>query len=55
MEKQFAALGKGTDSRSYAVHLLSATQGVSLLAHTFHDPTMIAREAARLKEWIRAL
>ena len=55
MEKQFEALGKGADSRGYAVHLLSATQGVSLLAHTFHDPTMIAREAEQLKEWIRAL
>lgn len=55
MEKQFEGLGKGADSRGYAVHLLSATQGVSVLAHTFHDPTMIAREAELLKEWIRAL
>jgi TetR/AcrR family transcriptional regulator, transcriptional repressor for nem operon len=55
MEKQFEALGKGADSRGYAVHLLSATQGVSVLAHTFHDPTMIAREAERLKQWIREL
>jgi hypothetical protein len=28
---------------------------VSVLAHTFHDPEMITTEAARLKEWIRAL
>ena len=55
MEAQFQALGKGADSRGLAVHLLSATQGVSVLAHTFHDPDMIANEAARLKEWIRAL
>jgi AcrR family transcriptional regulator len=55
MEAQFKALGKGADSRGLAVHLLSATQGVSALAHTFHDPGMIANEAARLKEWIRAL
>jgi AcrR family transcriptional regulator len=55
MEAQFKALGKGADSRGLAVHLLSATQGVSVLAHTFHDPGMIADEAARLKEWIRAL
>jgi AcrR family transcriptional regulator len=55
MEKQFNALGKGADSRALALHLLSATQGVSVLAHTFHDPTMIATEAQRLKEWIRAL
>jgi AcrR family transcriptional regulator len=55
MEAQFKALGKGADSRGLAVHLLSATQGVSVLAHTFHDPDMIEMEAARLKEWIRAL
>lgn len=55
MEAQFKALGKGSDSRGLAVHLLSATQGVSVLAHTFHDPDMIAMEAGRLKQWIRAL
>jgi AcrR family transcriptional regulator len=55
MEAQFRALGKGDDSRGFAVHLLSATQGVSVLAHTFHDPGMIVNEAARLKKWIRAL
>src|ERR1700724_1928151 len=55
MEAQFTALGKGEDSRGLAVHLLSATQGVSVLAHTFHDPGLIEIEAARLQEWIRAL
>jgi len=55
MEAQFQALGKGADSRGLAVHLLSATQGVSVLAHTFHAPSLIEMEAARLKEWIRAL
>jgi AcrR family transcriptional regulator len=54
MEAQFQALGQGADSRALAVHLLSATQGVSVLAHTFHDPDMITIEAARLKQWIRA-
>jgi AcrR family transcriptional regulator len=55
MERQFEAIGKGADSRRLAVHLLSATQGVSLLAHTFRDPNMIEMEAVQLKEWIRAL
>jgi TetR/AcrR family transcriptional regulator, transcriptional repressor for nem operon len=54
MESQFKALGQGDNSRALAVHLLSATQGVSVLAHTFHDPDMITIEAARLKQWIRA-
>ncbi|HVH72865.1 MAG TPA: TetR/AcrR family transcriptional regulator [Candidatus Dormibacteraeota bacterium] len=55
MEKQFRTLGKGADSRRLAVHLLSATQGVSVLGHTFHDPGMITREAGLLKKWIRGL
>jgi AcrR family transcriptional regulator len=55
LEAQFKALGKGADSRGLAVHLLSATQGVSVLAHTFHDPGLIDMEAARLMEWIRGL
>lgn len=54
MESQFKALRQGDNSRALAVHLLSATQGVSVLAHTFHDPDMITIEAARLKQWIRA-
>ncbi|HMD41399.1 MAG TPA: TetR/AcrR family transcriptional regulator [Candidatus Acidoferrum sp.] len=55
MEAQFKAMGRGADSRGLAVHLLSATQGVSVLAHTFHDPGLITNEAVRLKEWIRSL
>jgi len=55
MEKQFQALSKGPESHGLALHLLSALQGVTVLAHTFHDPDMILSEAARLKEWIRAL
>ena len=54
-EKQFRDLGKGAKSRSLAVHLLSATQGVSVLAHTFQDASLIEMEAERLKEWIRGL
>jgi len=55
LESQFKALGKGAESRGLAVHLLSSTQGVSLLAHTFRDPGLITMEAARLKRWIREL
>lgn len=37
------------------IHFLSATQGASLLGHTFHDPSIIRTEAARLMDWIRSL
>jgi AcrR family transcriptional regulator len=55
MATQFAALGHRRDARNLALHLLSCTQGVSLLAHAFHDPQLIVMEAARLKSWIRSL
>ena len=55
LESQFQALGKGADSRGLAVHLLSALQGVSPLAQSFHDPGLVAQEASRLNEWIRTL
>jgi len=55
IESQFRALGKGKDSKGLAVHLLSALQGVSILAHTFHDSCLVATETKRLKSWIRSL
>ncbi|HET7885640.1 MAG TPA: TetR/AcrR family transcriptional regulator [Bradyrhizobium sp.] len=55
LEIQFRALGKGKASRGLAVHLLSALQGVSLLAHTFHDPGLVTMEAKRLRDWIEGL
>ena len=55
MERQFRSLGKGAEARSLAVHLLSATHGVSVLAHTFRDPALIDVQAMRLKDWIRSL
>jgi AcrR family transcriptional regulator len=55
MELQFRELGKGAESHGLAVHLLSATQGISVLAHAFHDPGLIELEAARLMKWIRSL
>jgi TetR/AcrR family transcriptional repressor of nem operon len=55
LEVQFRALGKGKASRGLAIHLLSALQGVSLLAHTFHDPGLVTMETKRLKGWIESL
>src|SRR6266481_1522593 len=55
IESQFRALGKGKDSNGLAVHLLSAMQGVSILAHAFHDSGLVTTETKRLKSWIRSL
>jgi TetR/AcrR family transcriptional regulator, transcriptional repressor for nem operon len=54
IERQFQALGE-VDPRGLAVHVLSALQGASVLAHTFHDPKVLASEAERIGDWIRTL
>jgi AcrR family transcriptional regulator len=55
IEAQFRALGRGDGARVLAVHLLSALQGVSVLAHALHDPDLVVIETGRLNEWIGGL
>ena len=55
LETQFGLLGQGKESSDHALHLVSALQGAGLLTNTFNDPTLMLREAARLKEWVDAL
>jgi AcrR family transcriptional regulator len=55
LEAQFRALGKGAQARDLAVHLMSALQGATLLAHSFRSPRYIQSEAQRLDAWIDAL
>jgi AcrR family transcriptional regulator len=55
LEEQFRLLGKGAESRDLAFHLVSAVQGASLLANTFHSTRQLTRECNRLKQWVRTL
>lgn len=55
LEAQFLALGCEDASADHALHLVSAMQGAALLTHTFGDPGLIQREAARVKAWIKVL
>ncbi len=55
IEAQFRLLGKGAASADLANHLLSAIQGVSLLALAFHDVKLVEREARYLQRWVRDL
>lgn len=52
---QFRHLVGEPEASNCALHLLAALQGVSLLAHSFHDPRLIGSEALNLKNWIRSL
>jgi len=53
-EEQFRALGR-RDAHDLAVSLVAAYEGSALLANTFRDPDILAREARRLNRWIDAL
>ena len=55
MEAQFRSLGKGGQSGALALHLQSALQGVSLVAQSFGDPSLIETEAQHLHAWIESL
>ena len=55
LKTQFALLGKGGDSQGLAVHLLSALQGIAVIAHTLGDPEIVVIETERLQRWIRTL
>jgi TetR/AcrR family transcriptional regulator, transcriptional repressor for nem operon len=53
-EEQFRALGR-RDAHDLAVSLIAAYEGSALLANTFRDPDILAREARRLNHWIDTL
>ncbi|MGD9000825.1 MAG: helix-turn-helix domain-containing protein [Granulosicoccaceae bacterium] len=55
-EHQFRELGKSSRQASdLAIHLMSALQGVSLIANAFSDAQVILREARQLKRWVKDL
>ena len=53
-ETQFRQLGR-RDARDLAMALLSGIQGSALLANTFHDNTIMTRQARHLERWIDTL
>ena len=55
IEVQFRAMGGNDDARGFAIHLLSALQGIAVLSNSFEDPSLVALETGRLKDWIRAM
>jgi TetR/AcrR family transcriptional repressor of nem operon len=55
IEAQFAAVGGKRDKKVLAIHLLSALQGVSLLANCFHDPDLVTLEGKHLNAWIDSI
>ena len=55
MKETFEALGHSGNSQEHALHLLSALQGIAVLAHSLNDPEIIIVETEWLQRWIRTL
>jgi AcrR family transcriptional regulator len=55
LETQFKSFVRPAGARRHAIHLLSALQGISLLAHSFGDPQLVVGEAVELKKWVRSV
>ncbi|MHB1084811.1 MAG: TetR/AcrR family transcriptional regulator [Thiobacillus sp.] len=50
--EQFRLLGKGEESPSLALHMITVLQGASLVANALNDPAVIVQETDRLKAWL---
>ena len=53
-EDQFRELGR-RDARDLALALFAGIQGAALLANTFRDPAILARQGRHLERWIDTL
>ena len=52
---QFRALGAGEKSEAHALHLLSWSQGVAVMATAFRDESFIQGEVAGIEHWLATL
>lgn len=52
---QFRALGAGARAEALAMHLLSWSQGVAVMAAAFRDESFIRNEVAAIQHWLTHL
>lgn len=52
---QFAELGYAGRAHELAIRVMAIGQGISVMAHVHHDPTLLRRERQRLSRWIDQL
>jgi TetR/AcrR family transcriptional regulator, transcriptional repressor for nem operon len=55
LRRQFALLGREADADTLAMHLLSRSQGVAMLASAFRDDAFIAQETKLMDEWLTTI
>lgn len=53
LRRQFVRLGHKREADAFAMHLLARSQGIAILASTFHDPKFIEHEVRELEAWLR--
>jgi TetR/AcrR family transcriptional regulator, transcriptional repressor for nem operon len=52
LARQFEQAGCSADADALAMHLLARSQGVAVLAQTFHDAAFIQSEVAQMAQWL---
>ena len=55
LAQQFKQINKPRQAQARALHLLSRTEGISVLAHVYNDPDLITVEVKMLQKWIDEL
>ena len=49
--EQFRLLGRA-DAQELGVALIAALQGIILMANAMHDPQVLVRQVARVRDWV---
>jgi len=52
LTQQFKKINKPKQAQARALHLLGRTEGISVIAHVYHDPALITAEVKMLQKWI---
>lgn len=52
LNKQFHELAPNSNTSNLALHLLAQTQGLSIIAHSYADKSMIRREVKNVENWL---
>lgn len=52
LEARFRALMPAEEAKARARQLMAMAQGASVLAHVYHDPTIVHAQAAMMRDWL---
>lgn len=54
LRQQFVLLGHKKDADALAMHVLAWSQGVAMLASTFHDEKFVRKEVKQMCQWLQS-